>query len=196
MTEPVLLAGAGPGDPDLLTLRAEAALAAARLVVADPALIPLVAAFALQAEVVAAGPDPSATADRLAAGPAPAVRLYRGDPWLHAAYAAEAAALAARGVPTEPVPGPPVETALAGAAGLALHHRPLAVTLTLGPLDALPAPADPARTLVAEVPDTQAAALRLARAVTGPPAVAVVDGTVHRDPPSEPGLLIVGAVAG
>jgi hypothetical protein len=92
-------------------------------------------------------------------------------------------------------PRPPVET-VGQRHGLALHHRLLAVTLTLGPLDALPAPADPARTLVAEVPDTQAAALRLACAVTGPPAVAVVDGTVHRDPPSEPGLLIVGAVAG
>jgi len=188
---PVVLVGAGPGDPDLLTLRAEAALAAAGLVVADPALVPLAAAFAPRAEIVAAGPDPDATAAALAAErDAAAVRLYRGDPWLHPRYAAEAAALAKQGVATEAVPGPPVESALAGAAGLALHHRPVAVTLTLGDLDA---GGGPGRTLVGEVEDVRAAAGPLAGRRAW---AAVVDGEVVRDdPPGRPGLLVVGDVA-
>jgi siroheme synthase len=186
---PVALAGAGPGDPDLLTLRTEAALAAARLVVADPALLPLATTFAPRAEVVAAGSDPEATAVALAESEGPAVRLYRGDPWLHPAYAAEAAALAAQGVATEAIPGPPVETALAGAAGLALHHRPVSVTLTLGPIDG----GDGAgRTLACEVPDIQAAVASLP---AGRPWAAVVHGAFRRDPASGPGLLVVGEVA-
>jgi siroheme synthase len=187
---PVVLAGAGPGDPDLLTLRTEAALAEARLVVADAALLPLAAAFAPRAEVVAAAPDPEATAVTLAESAGPAVRLYRGDPWLHAAYAAEAAALATRGVATEAIPGPPVETALAGAAGLALHHRPVSVTLTLGPVDAGDGDG---RTLACEVPGVQAAAASLAP--NGRPWAAIIDGTVRRDGATGPGLLIVGEVA-
>lgn len=182
---PVVLAGGGPGDPDLLTLRTEAALAAARLVVADAALLPLATSFAPSAAVVAAGPDPEATAAALAASEGPAVRLYRGDPWLHPAYAAEAAGLAARGVATESIPGPPVETALAGAAGLALHHRPVSVTLTLGSLDA--GEGDGARTLACEVPD-------VALAPAGRPCAAVIDGAIHRNGATGPGLLVVGEV--
>jgi siroheme synthase len=185
---PIVLAGAGPGDPDLLTLRTEAALAGARLVVADADLLPLATAFAPRAEVVAAGPDPGATAAALAECEGPAVRLYRGDPWLHPAYAAEAAALA-RGVAIEAIPGPPVETALAGAAGLALHHRPVSVTLTLGPLDTGDGSA---RTLACEVPDIEAA---VASVPAGRPWAAVVDGAVRRDGATGPGLLVVGEVA-
>jgi uroporphyrin-III C-methyltransferase len=186
---PIVLAGAGPGDPDLLTLRTEAALAGARLVVADPALLPLATAFASRAEVVAAGAAPEAAAVALAESAGLAVRLYRGDPWLHPAYAAEAAALAARGVATETIPGPPVETALAGGAGLALHHRPVSVTLTLGP----PGTGDgAARTLACEVPDIQPAVASLP---SGQPWAAVVDGAVRRHGATGPGLLVVGEVA-
>ena len=187
-----MLAGAGPGDPDLLTLRAEAALAAAGLVVADPEVVPLAAAFAPRASVVVAGPDPGATAAMLAAtggGGTVAVRLYRGDPWLHPMYAAEAAALARQGVATKAVPGPPVETALAGAAGLALHHRPVSVALTLGGLDTS---GGPGRTLVGEVGDLRAAVEPMA----GHSWAAVVGGEVVRDdPPARSGLLVVGDVA-
>jgi len=186
---PIVLAGAGPGDPDLLTLRTEAALAGARLVVADADLVPLATAFAPRAAVVAAGPDPGATAAALAECEGPAVRIYRGDPWLHPAYAAEAAALAARGVATDAIPGPPVETALAGAAGLALHHRPVSVTLTLGPFDTRDGVA---RTLACEVPDIQAAVASLP---AERPWAAVVDGAVRRDRATGPGLLVVGEVA-
>jgi siroheme synthase len=207
---PVLLVGAGPGDPDLLTLRAEAALAAASLVLTDPALVPLAAAFARRAEVEPAPSDPAALADRCARAAGPVVRLYRGDPWLHPAHAADAAALAARDLATEAVPGPPAEIALAGAAGLAVHLRPLAGTLTLAPaVAALPPPGDPARTLVAEADDVRAAAAKLAGAPAPRPAAlaprraaVVVDGVAVRGAlphlaaaaPAAPGLIVVGAV--
>lgn len=181
----VLLVGAGPGDPDLLTLRAEAVLATAAVVVTDAALVPLATAFAPRARVVAAPADLPALA---AAGAGALVRLYRGDPWLHPDHAGEAAKLAARGIPTESVPGPPVETALAGAAGVPVHHRPLAVTVTLGPCAA----ADPGRTMAAEVPDLAAAATALG------PVAAVAGGVAHRRPLDHlsgvPGLLVVGDV--
>jgi siroheme synthase len=105
-------------------------------------------------------------------------------------YAAEAAALAKLGVATEAVPGPPVETALAAAAGLALHHRPVSVALTLGGLDEA---GGQGRTLVDEVDDLRAAAEPLA----GRPWAAVIGGEVLRDglPPAGAGLLVVGDVA-
>jgi Tetrapyrrole (Corrin/Porphyrin) Methylases len=161
------------------------------VVVANADLVPLATAFAPRAAVVAAGPDPGATAAALAECEGPAVRLYRGDPWLHPAYAAEAAALAARGVATEAIPGPPVETAMAGAAGLALHHRPVSVTLTLGSLDS--GGDGVARTRASEVPDVQAAVASVVPA--GRPWAAVVDGAVRRDGAPGPGLLVVGEVA-
>jgi uroporphyrinogen III methyltransferase/synthase len=191
----VLLVGAGPGDPDLLTLRAEAALAAATLVVADPAVMPLAEAFARCASVAPAPADPAALVELVAPAVA-AVRLYRGDPWLHPAFAAESAALAAGGVATDAVPGPPVETALAGAVGVPVHHRPLAVTLTLG----LAASALGGRTLAAEVPDLAAACAALRG--DAPAAVVPAGGAVRRGTPVElagtaelagmPGLLVAG----
>jgi len=191
----VLLVGAGPGDPDMLTLRAEAALAAATLVVTDPAVATLAVAFAPGASVVPAPADPGTLAE-LVAPAAAAVRLYRGDPWLHPAFAAESTALAARGVATEAVPGPPVETALAGAAGVPVHHRPLAVTLTLGSV----ASAHGGRTLAADVPDLAAACARLGG--DAPAAVVPAGGSARRGTLAElaatpelagmPGVVVVG----
>jgi siroheme synthase len=150
-TPPILLVGAGPGDPDLLTLRAEAALAAARTVVSDASVADLARAWAPTATVHEAGRDPARTA-ALLTGIGPAVRLYRGDPWLHPDFAAEAAALTARGAAHEAVPGPPAALALAAGAGIAVHHRPRSVTVTLAPLPTLVATGmTPGRTLVAEV---------------------------------------------
>jgi uroporphyrinogen III methyltransferase/synthase len=173
---PILLVGAGPGDPDLLTLRATAALAAAGTVVTDPSVADLAAAWAPGATIHPADPDPARTAARLTEARGPAVRLYRGDPWLHERFAAEAAALAARGVAYEAVPGPPAALALAAEAGIAVHHRPRSVTVTLAPLPALAeAAGTPGRTLIAEAPDPEAARRCLREA--GPP-VTVAGGLV------------------
>jgi siroheme synthase len=168
----VELVGAGPGDPDLLTLRAEAALAAADLVVTDAAVAHLAHAFARGAEVIvsAAGGGDGATVDgdtvAVVAGAARrgrrVVRLYRGDPWLHPAYAVESAILASAGIDHRAVPGPAVELAVPALAGLAVHHRPLAATVTIASPTALPPPTDPARTLVTVADDTAGVAARLA----------------------------------
>lgn len=189
---PVLLVGAGPGDPDLLTLRAEAELAVAGLVVADEAVLDLALAFAPAAEVVAAAA--ADVADRLAAAWGEgrrAVRLYRGDPWLHRRYAGEAAALAERDIPTESVPGPAAELALLAEAGIAVHHRPLSVTVTLGAPEDLPASSPVHRTLVFETTDVAAALRRFTDGgASDVPAVTVPGGRVAR-----PQVVVVGAVA-
>lgn len=130
MTAPVLLVGGGPGDPDLLTLRAQAALEAAGTVVTDPALADLATAFAPLAQVIPAD-NAEAAVESLRSGRPPVVRLYLGDPWLHPAHGAEAAALAAAGVATEAVPGISVEIGTATAAGVPTHHRHHRVHATL-----------------------------------------------------------------
>lgn len=216
--------GAGPGDPDLLTLRAEAALAGASVVVTDPAVAHLARAFARSARVVVshAGGLDRGTVDRDAtvdgdalavlAGAArwgrPAVRLYRGDPWLHPAYAVESALLATFGVEHETVPGPAVELAVPGAAGIPVHHRPRAAAVTLAAPAALPPAVDPARTLVTVTDDAAGLAARLGREGDGGLSVAVVttDGgrtavrrgspaTLAADPALGGGVVVMGAVA-
>ena len=224
----VELVGAGPGDPDLLTLRAEASLAAATVVVSDASVAHLAEAFAPGATVsisTAGGPgvgagagdgDTGATVDgdvvRILAGAARrgerVVRLYRGDPWLHPAYAVESAILAGAGVERVTVPGPSVELAVPTAAGLAVHHRPLAVTVTLAAPDALPPATDPARTLVTFTDDAGTVASLMTRTGDGSLAAAVVadvEGTavVRRgtlagladDSSIGAGVVVVGAVA-
>jgi uroporphyrin-III C-methyltransferase len=217
----VELVGAGPGDPELLTLRAEAALAAATAVVTDAAVAHIAHAFAPQARVTvtAAGGVDRATVDRdvtvdgdtlgVLAGAVRAggrvVRLYRGDPWLHPAYAVESAILASVGVATVTVPGPAVELAVPTVAGIPVHHRPSAVTVTVAPPHNLPPPTDPARTLVAVSDDAAGLAARIG-GEGGPAEVAVVTmhgptPTVHRGTPAAlaaspaigPGVLVAGA---
>jgi len=222
---PVVLVGAGPGDPDLLTLRAEAALAAATVVVTDRAVAQLARSFAPDAIVTvstAGGPDRGsidrgATVDgdtvALVTGSARrgerVVRLYRGDPWLHPAYAVESAILAAAGLELVTVPGLAVELAVPGVAGIAAHHRPLAATVTIASPVALPPALDPTRTLVTATDDAAWAIEHLARDgdATMPVAVVATDRSWHvrvvrgtlgempADASLGAGVVVVGAVA-
>jgi uroporphyrin-III C-methyltransferase len=219
----VEMVGAGPGDPDLLTRRAEAALAGASYVVADAPLAGLARRFAHRARVVvsAAGGVDRATVTRDATvdGDTIAVlvggvrwgervvRLYRGDPWLHPAYAVEAAILAVFGVEQVVVPGPAVELAVPGAAGVSVHDRLRSVTVTLARPDVLPPATDPFRTLVTVTDDAAGLAERIERTGGDLPLAVVTtfgpEATVHRGPPAEiaaspavgPGVVVVGAVA-
>lgn len=224
------LIGAGPGDPDLLTLRAESALAAATVVVSDATVAHLAETFAPRATLIvspaggplhapadgAAAPE-GATVDgdglRVLIGAARrgerVVRLYRGDPWLHPAYAVESSILTMTGVAHVTVPGPAVEVAVPAAAGVALHRPGLTAAVTVAAPAALPAAVDPARTLVTVTDDVAAVARRLARAGDPDmPAVAVTTdggaprahrgalGALGADRALGPGVLVVGAAAG
>lgn len=163
MSAPVVtLAGGGPGDPELVTLAAEAALAAATCVVADEAVVPLAVALAPSAAVVPVSDGAVAVDTVLAvAGGGAVVRLYRGDAWLHPGFAAERGALVAAGATVEAVPGIAVEQAALAAAGVPAQVRQVAVTLTVGEARDLPDPA-PWRTVAVATADLSHAAEVLA----------------------------------
>lgn len=211
----VALVGAGPGDRDLVTLRAEAVLAAADVVVADPTVAALARQLAPRAELVEVEPCHGPDLVALAATAGTLARCYAGDAWLHPDHADDAARLASAGVAHETVPAVAAEWGPLAAAGIPVHHRPRAVTVTVGPLVDLPPPVDPARTLVATVDDLRAAAGHLAAAgdptmpaavvpatATGPTAAPALAPTPRRGTladlaataPRVPGVVVTGAV--
>jgi uroporphyrinogen III methyltransferase/synthase len=118
----VALAGAGPGDEGLLTVRAAELLGQAALVVA-PADLAGVARRHMSPEARLAEPADAAATARMLIQAAQdghlAVRLVGGDPLLNGA-AAEAAACAKAGVRFEIVPGVPAATAVPAYAGIPL----------------------------------------------------------------------------
>ena len=207
----VALVGAGPGDPDLLTLRAEELLSHAGTVVVDRGLSSLAARFGTAGHVVVVPPGSPAVDEVLAAAAQPGrpvVRLYRGDPWLHPAYADERAALERFGWPVEAAAGVAVEVAVPALAGVAVHVRHLAVACTLGPFEAMPLNPSPARTLVACGNDAAAMARSVAATADGSRPAALLPvaqpGTAWRGPLAEavrsaatmagPSLLVLGDV--
>jgi uroporphyrin-III C-methyltransferase len=127
MTGIVYLVGAGPGAPDLLTLRAATLLARADIVFHDALVHPGTVALAANAETVTVGKrcGRHSTAQRFinkrlvdaAAKYAVVVRLKGGDPMLFGRAQEEIAALEAAAVQYEVVPG--VTAALAAAATIA-----------------------------------------------------------------------------
>ena len=209
VTGSLALVGAGPGDPDLLTMRAETLLAVAGTVVVDEGIVHLAAAFAPTAAIVAV-PDRVPAIDVLLAATSrpPAVRLYTGDTWLHPAHGPESAALAAAGIGFEAVAGVATELALPALAGIAVHVRHLAVTCTIadvGDVDERPPATDPARTLIVVADDLQAAALAMASVGDHSMPAAAVEAGGHATraaladlaalAPRRPGVLVTGAVA-
>lgn len=131
----VWLAGAGPGDPGLLTLTALHALGEADVVLHDALVSPAILALArgrLEA-VGKRGRGPSTPQLRinarlvaLARRGLRVLRLKGGDPFIFGRGGEEALALAAAGVPFRVIPG--VTAALAAGAGAAvpLTHRHVA----------------------------------------------------------------------
>ena len=130
----VYLVGAGPGDPDLLTLRAARLLARAELVVhdglVDPAVLTLAAPkakFVSVAKSRARHTLPQREIDALLVREALAgrdvVRLKGGDPFVFGRGGEEAEACRAAGVPVEVVPGVTSALGAAAAAQIALTHR-------------------------------------------------------------------------
>src|SRR5215510_12730401 len=118
----VVLAGAGPGDEGLLTVRAAELLGQAGLVVADAGLAPAARRYMSQDATLADPADGAGSARTLvqaAKNGQLAVRLFPGDPLLNGA-AADAAACAKAGIRFEIVPGVPAATAVPAYAGIPL----------------------------------------------------------------------------
>jgi len=133
----VVLVGAGPGDPGLITVRGAEALRAADVVVYDrlvpPALLELAPAGAERIFVGKAPGVPHASqgeidallVERARAG-ATVVRLKGGDPLVFGRGGEEARACARAGVPVEVVPGVTSAVAAPAAAGIPLTYRGIA----------------------------------------------------------------------
>ena len=134
---PVYLLGAGPGDPELITVRALRRLREADVVLYDALVHPdVLAECRPDAEQVFVGKRagaPSARQARInermvqeARAGRTVARLKGGDPYLFGRGSEEAEVLAAAGVPFEVIPGVPSPLAAAAYAGISLTHRDLA----------------------------------------------------------------------
>jgi uroporphyrin-III C-methyltransferase len=130
----VHLVGAGPGDPDLLTVRAVNLIRRADVVVHDRLVEPAVIELAPPwAELVCVGktpgtPSPSQDEINAVLGDrgrrcACVVRLKGGDPFVFGRGGEEAAALRAAGIEVEVVPGVTSAVAAPAAAGIPVTLR-------------------------------------------------------------------------
>src|SRR5690606_34464728 len=139
MTTPgrVYLVGAGPGDPELLTVKAASLIRQADVIVHDRLVAPEILALAPKTvRRVPVGkepkrhPVPQARINELLIDLAHrglgVVRLKGGDPLIFGRGSEEAAALRAAGVAVEIVPGITAAQGAAAVTGVPLTHRGLA----------------------------------------------------------------------
>jgi uroporphyrin-III C-methyltransferase/precorrin-2 dehydrogenase/sirohydrochlorin ferrochelatase len=198
----VTLVGAGPGDPELLTLRAVRALQSADGILIDdlgaPAILDFARREAKKMMVGKTGFAPSCRQDEINAlmvGLAKAgrrvVRLKGGDPMIFGRAGEEIAACRKARVPVEVVPGISAAQGAASRLGVSLTHRNLARRIQYvtahGADGKLPTDidwasvADPVTTTVVYMPKralAELATIAQARGLpSGTPAVAVIAAT-------------------
>jgi uroporphyrin-III C-methyltransferase / precorrin-2 dehydrogenase / sirohydrochlorin ferrochelatase len=141
VTGHVALVGAGPGDPELLTLRAVKALAVADIVFYDALVAEAALAHAPRAQKFCVGKRarrPSLSQEaihsllvRAARRGKRVVRLKGGDPFVFGRGGEEALALCAAGIPFDVVPGVSSAFAAPGLAGIPVTHRSLSSALAV-----------------------------------------------------------------
>jgi siroheme synthase len=137
----VHLVGAGPGDPELLTVRAARLVAAADVIVhdrlADRSILDLARPGT---EFIDVGKRPGAPTPQdiinallvhLGSQGLEVVRLKGGDPFVFGRGGEEADALCAAGVPYTIVPGITSSVAVPAAAGIPVTHRGVSVGFTV-----------------------------------------------------------------
>lgn len=126
---PVGIVGAGPGDPELLTIRALDQLSLAQVVIADAAVASIASARAPEAEVIVAADEEGAALEPTDAAKlvvehtkngSQVVRLIAGDPSTDGALMAEIAVLRRSKIPFEVSPGVSPITAVPLYAGFPL----------------------------------------------------------------------------
>lgn len=133
-SNPVLFAGAGPGDPELITVKAMVALKKADLVIYAGSLVPqAVLKWAQKAECVnSASLDLEQITEMMKQAHKQGkhiVRLHTGDPSLYGAIFEQMAALDREQIPYRVIPG--VTAAFAVAAGLGIEYTLPEITQTL-----------------------------------------------------------------
>jgi uroporphyrin-III C-methyltransferase len=138
----VSIVGAGPGDPELITVRGLARVRAADVLVYDRLVAPeLIAEAPPGAERVFVGKARGFAAldqqgietlliARAVAGKH-VVRLKGGDPYLFGRGGEEVASLAAAGIPVEVIPGVSSALAAPASAGIPVTHREFSSSLTV-----------------------------------------------------------------
>jgi uroporphyrinogen III methyltransferase / synthase len=136
------LAGAGPGDPGLVTLRAKECIEQADVILHDSLVNPEILKWARpDAEIIFAGKSPdehkvpqdeinALLIEKTRAGKR-VVRLKGGDPFLFGRGGEEAEALANAGLRFEIVPGVTSVTAVPAYAGIPLTHRDYSSQVTI-----------------------------------------------------------------
>jgi uroporphyrinogen III methyltransferase/synthase len=136
----VYLVGAGPGDPELLTLKARRVISSADVILFDRLLSPQMLEGA-KGELIDVGKSAGShkmtqeEINRLLIEKAEegktVVRLKGGDPYLFGRGGEEALALRERGIPVEVVPGVTSAIAAPELAGIPVTHRGVSSSLTI-----------------------------------------------------------------
>lgn len=132
---PIIFCGAGPGDPELITVKGMQALQGADLVLYAGSLVPeavLTWAPTQARRISSADMDLERIIDTMAEAYGSGqrvVRLHTGDPSLYGAIGEQMAALQAREIPFRVIPG--VTAAFAAAAAMGIEYTVPDVTQTL-----------------------------------------------------------------